>query len=274
MKAKIVVLLFALFAAVAVAQSAPGKLYIDAISGKTNPEAIPDVDAQLIWLLAAAPVTMAPSEGQPIDRGAATHLLRRTAFPSVKPSESEPLDQVLGGFHSAYDSLVHEFNARIDSVPPNDVWKEYRDFRVKVNTLVAETIRTLNNKFPEDAASLRSEIERAKGGIMFSSYKSSDPNYERERVAPATGFGYLLGALSSSALFHDKAVGWITTVIVGMIPGCPGKPYATVNVDGVVTNGPQLSPVESVYFVHSDKANPEQPNYSHSVQCATGAGKP
>ena len=50
-----VALLFALSAVVALAQVAPDKLYIDVISGKTDPEAIPDVDAQLIWLLAAAP---------------------------------------------------------------------------------------------------------------------------------------------------------------------------------------------------------------------------
>jgi hypothetical protein len=268
----VVVLLFALSAVVALAQVAPDKLYIDEISGKTNPEAIPDVDAQLIWLLAAAPVVpmASPSErGQMMDRLGATFVLQLTAFPSVKLSANGHLVETLDGFRSSYDSLVSEFNNRIASVPPNDVWKEYRDLRVKINDLVANTIRILNNTFPEDAAALRSEIQRAKGGTSFSSYKSlSDPNYDSDRRNAATGFGYIVGALSISAVEHGKNVAWITTVIVGMIPGCPGKPYATVSVDGSVTEGPQVSPVEYVYFLHTDKANSVSPSYSNSVQCA------
>ena len=100
-----------------------------------------------------------------MDRFVTTSLPQRLAFPSVKPNASAPLVKLLGDFRSAYDSLVSEFNTRISTVPPNDVWKEYRDFRVKTNDLVAETIRTLNNTFPVDAAALRSAIQRGKEGI-------------------------------------------------------------------------------------------------------------
>ena len=268
----VVALLFALSAVVALAQVAPDKLYIDVISGKTNPEAIPDVDAQLIWLLAAAPDSPTGSSGQPdqmMDRFVTTSLPQRLAFPSVKPNASAPLVKLLGDFRSAYDSLVSEFNTRISTVPPNDVWKEYRDFRVKINDLVAETIRTLNNTFPVDAAALRSAIQRGKEGIIFSTNKSlSDPEYDSDRRNATTGFGYISAGVSVSAFEHGKSVAWITTVIVGMIPGCPGKPYATVSVDGSVTEGPQVSPIEYVYFLHTDRANSMSPSYSRSVQCA------
>ena len=266
----VVVLLFALLGVVALAQLPPGKLYIDATSGKTNPESIPDVDAQLMWLLAATqevPIG-SPSERQMIYGLVATSTLRYTAFPSVKPNASTPLLKVLGGFRSSYNSLVHEFNARISSVPPNDVWKEYRNFRVKINDLVADTIRTLNNAFPEDVAALHSEIQRTKEGIMFSTYKIlSNPDYQSDRRNAATGFGYIQGNVSVSTIEQDKIVVWIRTVIVGMIPGCQGEPYATVSVDGSVTEGPKVSPLEYIDFQHTDKTNSAPPSYSGGVKC-------
>ena len=177
-----------------------------------------------MWLLAATqevPIG-SPSEREMIYWLVATSTLRFTAFPSVEPSASLPLKKMLGDFRSSYNSLVHEFNTRISSVPPSDVWKEYRDFRVKINDLVADTIRTLNNAFPEDVAALHSEIQRTKEGIMFSTYKSlSNPDYQSDRRNAATGFGYLLGAVSVAANNGDSenVVRWVMTVIVGMIPG-------------------------------------------------------
>ena len=266
----VVVLLFALLGVVALAQDAPDKLYIDEIRGNTDPKAIPDVDAQLIWLLAATqgvPIG-SPSESQMMDRYFATFVLQFTAFPSVKPSASLPLKKMLGDFRSSYNSLVHEFNTRISSVPPNDVWKEYRDVRVRINDLVADTMRNLNTTFPEDVAALHSEINRAKTGIRFSSYKSlSNPDYQSDRRNAATGFGYIQGNVSVSTIEQDKIVVWIRTVIVGMIPGCQGEPYATVSVDGSVTEGPKVSPLEYIDFQHTDKANSMSPSYSSYVKC-------
>ena len=94
----VVVLLFALSTVVALAQVDPSKLPTVTTQGNTNPEAISDANAQLIWLLAATPtltVESAPNPDEARNRMEATILYRLAAFPSVKPGASEQLTGIL-----------------------------------------------------------------------------------------------------------------------------------------------------------------------------------
>jgi len=280
MSRPLVVLSLLLTSAILVlAQVDPNKLPTVTTGGNTNPEAISDINAQLIWLLAAAP---GPSVGSPnhpdqtIDRSSASTLYQFTALPSVKPNTSEQLVGILGGFRSTYDSLVSDFNTRIASFPRDDVWREYRDFRVKINDLVTDTIRTLNTTFPEDASTLRSEIQRARDTISVSTYKSSsDPDYASNPRTAATGFAYIQGAVSVAAFAGDgkSPVHWVTAVMVGMVPGCPGKPFATATIDGAYMEGPKIGPWQYMDFQESRKSSSSQPSYFFAVQCAIPAAK-
>ena len=258
---QVVLSLVFLSAVFAFAQVDPDKLPTATTQGNTNPEAISDINAQLIWLLAASPglgVGSSPTADEIKNKMAASLLYQLTAFPSGKPRANEQLVGILVGFRTAYGALVSDFNARIASVPRDDVWREYRDFRVKTNDLVTQTIQTLNNTFPDDVASLRSEIQRARDNISVSTFRSSsDPDYANNPHTAATGFAYIQGAVSVSAFTGDSKspVRWITAVIVGMVPGCPGKPFPTVTIDGSYVEGPQSSPFAVHRFsadIHGD----------------------
>ena len=119
--------------------------------------------------------------------------------------------------------------------------------------------------------SLRSEIQRARDNISVSTFRSSsDPDYANNPRTAATGFAYIQGAVSVSAFTGDSKspVRWITAVIVGMVPGCPGKPFPTVTIDGSYVEGPQSSPLQYIDFQRTFTATSLQPSYFFAVKCA------
>jgi hypothetical protein len=263
----VVVSLLFLLAALALAQVDPDKLPTKTTEGNTNPEAISDTNAQLIWLLAAAPDLRDPSR----DALAASALYQFLAFPNVGSEERTKLLGALNGFRSAYDSLVTDFNSRVPSVARDDVWKEYRDFRVKVNDLVGDTIRNLYTMSPDSAASLRSEVQRARDYISVSAYRSSaDPDYANNPRTAATGFAYIQAAVSASAHAgdSDSIVRWVTVVMVGMVPGCPGKVFPTATIDGTYMEGAKLPPSQYIDFQRTQKTTSVRPAYFFAVKCA------
>lgn len=267
----VVVLLFALPAAVTFAQVDPSKLPTVATGGNTNPGAISDINAQLIWLLAATvPPGQLSGEESMDDRIAASLMIRVGTLGTLNPEQGKKLESRLSQFRSAHDALAADYNARISSVAREDVWMEYRDFRVKVNDLVADTIRTLNNDFPDSASSLRSAIQRVRDNVFVSTYKSStDPDYANSPRTAATGFAYIQGAVANSAYDPEgKTVHYITAVVTGMVPGCPGKPYPTATIDGAIVEGPKLSPLQYMNFQRTRKSTSERPSYFIAVKCA------
>jgi hypothetical protein len=274
-KALVLAVLLTLCAVSAIAQPPADKLPTVTTMGNTNPEAISDINAQLIWLIAAAPPSTTRMSGPPeqaIDQFSAGMLYRFTAFPAAMSGDrNTKLMEILGNFRSAYDSLINDFNAGIASVPRDDIWKVYRDLRVKTNDLVVATIRTLNNTFPENADSLRNEIQRARDTISVSTYKSSsDPDYANNPRTAATGFAWIQGGVSVAASDgKDETIAhWITVVIEGMVPGCPGKLFPTATIDGKYVEGPKIEPVQYMDFQKTVRSTSSRPGFLLGVKCA------
>jgi hypothetical protein len=237
------------------AQSPEDKLPTVTTQGTTNPEAISDLNAQLIWLLGAAP---GPQDSS--NETAARAAYRQTAFGKMDTGTREKLDGLLREFRVRHDALAAEYNARIPSVQREDVWVVYRDFRVKVNDLVAETVRTLYAALPDGGSRWHSTIQETKRTIYLSAYRSSaDPEYASNPRTASTGFTYIQGAVSGGGHF-------LTAVIVGMVPGCPGKVYPTVVIGGASAEGPLLHPREYMNFQRTQASAPD--NYGIAVQCA------
>jgi len=87
---------------------------------------------------------------------------------------------------------------------------------------------------------LHSAIQNVRDNLFISTYKSSaDPDYANNPRTAATGFAYIQGAVGTSATYpHGKTVHYITAVVAGMVPGCPGKPFptATLTIDSRLAN--------------------------------------
>lgn len=266
----VVVLMLTLSAIHATAQVDPKKLPTVTTGGNTNPEAISDTNAQLLWLLAAT----APPEDlkgeEAMDAAGASLLMRVETFGMLNAEQGERLSSLLSQFRAAHDSLANDYNSRISEVAREDVWKEYRDFRVKVNDLVSDTMRTLSSTFPDSAASLHTAIQGVKDNVFISTYKSStDPDYANNPRTAATGFAYIQGAVSGGATDDaGKTVHYVTAVIAGMVPGCPGKPFPTATLDGKVVEGTKMSPLQYMSFQRTLKTTAERPYYTIAVKCA------
>jgi hypothetical protein len=262
--AKVIILLLLIAASPLLAigqtksQSASDRLPTITTKGNTNPETVSDINAQLIWLLAASPA--------PHDSGmetAARSQYWRVAFGNLNAQEQEKLSATLRDFRSRHDAFAADYNKLVPSVGRDDVWKEYRDFRVKVNDLVAETVRTLNDLFPDSAAQFHSTVEIGKSFMFLSSYRSStDPDYAASPRAAATGFTFIQGAVSGGP--------FATGVTVGMVPGCPGKMIPQIRVgtaaDSLVM-GPPTAPWEYINFQVTKPVAEHQVKYSSMVNC-------
>src|SRR5664279_2638549 len=238
--------------------SASDRLPTVTTPGKTNPETVSDINAQLIWLLGASP---APHDSAM--ETAARSAYWREAFGNLSFQDQEKLSATLRDFRSHHDAFAAEYNGLVPSISRDDVWKEYRDFRVKVNDLVAETVRTLNDLFPDSAAQFHSTVEVGKSFMFLSSYRSSaDPDYATSSRAAATGFTFIQGAVSGGP--------FATGVTVGMVPGCPGKMIPQIRVgtaDDSLVMGPPTAPWEYVNFQVTKPIAEHQVKYSSMVNC-------
>src|SRR5271169_6477172 len=101
-KAIILLLSVALFAllsrAVLVAQSDADKLPTVTTQGDTNPEAVSDINAQLIWLLAASP----GAQDSPLEIAARSEY-QQIAFGMLGPGDQSQLSSSLRNFRSRHD---------------------------------------------------------------------------------------------------------------------------------------------------------------------------
>ena len=265
-KAAILLLLVPFCVLPAPAQSAADKLPTVTTGGNLNPEAVSDINAQLIWLLAASPTVQ-----DSLDEGIARSIYQLDAFAGLNAGNQEKLVSALREFRTRHDAIAAEYNALIPSVAREDVWVEYRDFRVKVNDLVAETVRNLYSMFPESAAQFHTAIEQCKRTIYLSAYKSSvDPDYATSPRAASTGFTYIQGAVASGPAGKQSAAGYVTAVIAGMVPGCPGRVYPQIRIgaeSGAWIDGPQQPPLEYLNY-QVTKPVGSQSGYLIAVSCA------
>ena len=255
-RATVLLLLIALCPLFASGQSPSGKSATVTTDGKQNPGAVSDINAQLIWLLAASPA----AKDSP-DEWKVRFLHQVRAFAHGRDADGArpgaKLAPLLREFRSRHDEIAAQYNALIPSVAREDVWVEYRNFRVKINDLVAETVRNLYNTFPESASSFHTAIEQCKQNITLFSYNSStDPDYATSPRAATTGFTYIQGAVSSGWLTNvedhkHKEVRSVTVVITGMVPGCPGLVFPNVkigSVSGAWIEGPKQQTLEYMNF--------------------------
>ena len=250
-KAFVLLLLLAVSTLFAMAQSVPVQLPTVTTEGNTNTEGISDINAQLIWLLAAAPVAQ-DSELET----AARSTYQSIAFGNLNSADQASLSARLSDFRSSHDALAADYNKLIPTVSRENVWSEYRDFRVKVSELVAETVRALNDQFPDSAAQFSSKVREAKNTLALSAYRSSaDPNYATNPSTAATGFTYIQGGLSSGPAASPAknpalATIYTTAIIVGMVPGCPGKVVPNIHIGSsdAGADGPHTNPWEYVNF--------------------------
>ena len=224
---------------------APGDFPSVTTAGNSRPETVSDLNAQLIWLMAAAPASHdSPQES------AARKEYQRAGLGNLTAQQFESLNGVLREFRTRHDGFAADYNALVPSMGRDEVWVEYRNFRNKVNDLVAETIRRLNESFPAGSSQLHSTIEDAKSNISVTTYHSSvDTNYSSNPRTTATGFAMFQGTISSNA----KGVGYVTAVIVGMVPGCRGKvfPLVMVSSSGAPVLGPKTLPWEYINFQYT-----------------------
>jgi hypothetical protein len=244
-------------------QSAIDKLPTVTTQGDTNPEAVSDINAQLIWSLAASPAPQDTSV-----ETAARSEYQSVAFGRLNVQNQEKLNATLRDFRSRHDAFAADYNAAVPSVSRNDVWEVYRDFRIKVNDLVAETVRALNDQFPDSAAQFQSVIQTCKATMALSAYRSSsDPNYASNPRTAATGFTYIQGAVTNGA--------YTTAVIVGMVPGCPGRVYPQVAIGGsdASVDGPHIHPWQYMHFQQTGRVNRPQTGYVIAVECAIGSSQ-
>jgi hypothetical protein len=247
-------------------QSPADKLPTVTTSGNLNPEVVSDINAQLIWLLASSP-TVKDSLDETTARG--VYLL--DAFGGANASNQQNVAAALREFRVRHDAIAAEYDALIPSVEREDVWMEYRNFRVKVNDLVAETARNLYSMFPDSSSQFHTAIEQTKRTIYLSAYKSSaDPDYASSPRAAATGFTYIQGAVTGKAVVRHSTTTYVTAVIVGMVPGCPGKAFPTVTIEGALVQGPHLHPWRYMDFQNTRASRSNEANYGIAVQCAIG----
>ncbi len=234
--------------------------------GNLNPEVVSDINAQLIWLLAASPTV----KDSP-DEATARSVYLLDAFGGANAANQEKLVAALREFRARHDAIAAEYNALIPSVAREDVWMEYRNFRVKVNDLVAETVRNLYSTFPDNAGQFHTAIEQTKRTIYVSAYKSSaDPDYANSPRAAATGFTYIQGAVTGNAVVKHSKTTYVTAVIAGMVPGCPGKVFPTVTIGGASAEGQHLHPWEYMDFQNTRATTSNKAGYGIAVQCAIG----
>jgi hypothetical protein len=254
------------FAFPLLSQSAADKLPTVTTGGNLNPEVVSDINAQLIWLLAASPTVK-----DSLDEAAARSLYLRDAFGGSSAANQEKLVAALREFRARHDAIASEYNALTPSVARENVWMEYRDFRVKVNDLVAETVRNFYSMFPDSASQFHTAIEQTKRTIYLSSYKSSaDPDYANSPRAAATGFTYIQGAVTGNAVVKHSTTTYVTAVIAGMVPGCPGKVFPTIASGGGLAQGPHLHPREYMDFQSTRATKSDKADYGIAVQCAIG----
>ncbi len=265
-KAAILLIVIILCVMPALAQSSADKLPTVTTGGNLNPEVVSDINAQLIWLLAASPTAK-----DSLDEATARMTYQLDAFRGASSANQEKLVVALREFRARHDAIAAEYNALIASVAREDVWVEYRNFRVKVNDLVAESMRNLYGMFPESAANFHTAIEECKRTIYVSAYKSSvDPDYANSPRAAATGFTYIQGAVSGNATVKNSATTYVTAVITGMVPGCPGRVYPQVRIgaeSGAWITGPQQPPLEYLNY-QATRAVGARNGYRIAVSCA------
>jgi hypothetical protein len=265
-KVAILLLLIVTCALCLSAQNAADKLPTVTTSGNLNPEVVSDINAQLIWLLAVSPTVK-----DALDETTARGVYFQYAFGGAKAANQEKVIAALCEFRARHDAIAAEYNALIPSVAREDVWMEYRNFRVKVNDLVAETVRNLYTMFPDSAGQLHTAIEQTKRTIYLSAYKSSaDPDYASSPRAAATGFTYIQGAVTGNATIQHSTTTYVTAVIAGMVPGCPGKVFPTVTIGGALAQGLHLHPWEYMDFQNTRATTSNNADYGIAVQCAIG----
>ncbi len=246
-------------------QSAADQLPTVTTGGNINPEVVSDINAQLIWLLAAAPTVR-----DSLDEATARSVYQRLAFGN-DAANGQKVNAALREFRVHHDAIAAEYNALIPSVAREDVWVEYRNFRVKVNDLVAETVRNIYSMFPDSASQFHTAIEQTKRTIYLSAYKSSsDPDYASSPRAAATGFTYIQGAVTGDTVVKQSATKYVTAVIAGMVPGCPGRVFPTVAIGGASVEGPHLHPWEYMDFQSTQTITDNKAGYGIAVKCAIG----
>ena len=263
----LVVLLFSLFAAAQSGQGPENSLPTAGIDGSRNPEAISDINAQLVWLLAASPAANDSAVEQAARQAYQHHAVNLDAPDVLK------LNAVLRDFRNQHDALAAEYNGSAPSIGREELWREYRNFRNKENDLVAATIRSINDQFPAAAAQLTSTIQEAKKNIQLSFYRSStNPDYVTNPRTAVTGFAYIQGAVSAMSN-SGKPTLYQTVLIAGMVPGCPGKvrPKVLNVVGGNVgwVEGPTFSPIEYMSFQNTQPsaANEKKTQAAQLVMC-------
>lgn len=265
----VVVLVLILSTIIAFAQSDSDKLPLVSIGGSTNAEAVSDINAQLIWLLAATAKPGERGREEYMDAMTAGMLIRVSAFGTLDQEQQQKLASILSQFRSTHDSLAADYNSRISEVGRESVGKEYQDFRVKVNDLVADTMRTLNSTFPDSAASLHSTMQNVRKNTFIASVRGSNNiDYASDPNTAATGFAYIQGAVVNSASFRGEKLEYITVVMIGMVPGCPGQPFPTVNLDSMRAEGPKIGPLEYMNYQTMFKTTAERAQNFMSVKCS------
>jgi len=222
--------------------------------GDANPAAVSDLNAQLIWLMAAS-----PAANDSADVAAARKSYQHAGLGYLGAADQVKLNVVLADFRSLHDAFAAAYNALMPTISRDDVWHEYRDFRIKVNDLVAETFRSINDSFPNSAAQLHTTIEEAKRSINLTTYNSStDTSYASNARTAATGFAMIQGTVSNAVSRSNNkspAPDYATAVIVGMVPGCPGKvvPVILPTTGQPPVEGPKTHPWEYVNFQYTTR---------------------
>lgn len=217
--------------------------------GEANPASVSDLNAQLIWLMAVSP---GPSDDAltTTARGA----YREATLGKAGADAQANVSTILSDFRKRHDSLAADYNALIPTISRDDVWREYRDFRVKVNDLVASTMRAINDALPTSAAPLHTAIEEQKRAINVTTYNSTaDTNYASNPRTAETGFAMFEGTITSAFGGNHTTSAYATAVIVGMVPGCPGKvvPMALPVTGQAPVLGPRMHPWEYVNFQYT-----------------------
>jgi len=222
--------------------------------GEANPAAVTDINAQWIWLMAVSPAAKDSPEVT-----AARRSYQRAGLGPLSAADESKLNAMLGEFRSRHDDFAAAYNSLIPSVSRDDVWHEFRDLRIKINDLVAETIRSINDAFPNAAGQLHTTIEEGKRSINLTTYNSSaDKNYASNPRTAATGFAMVQGTVTnatSQAGAKPPAVAYVTAVIVGMVPGCPGKivPLVMPMTGGPPVEGPKTDKWDYMNFQYTTR---------------------
>ena len=233
--------------------------------GDTDPASVSDLNAQIIWLMAVSP---APADTAEVTMARSAY--QRAGLGKLGATDQAKLTSILADFRKRHDAFAADYNTLVPSIGRDDVWHEYRDFRIKVNDLVEETMRAINDALPGNAAQLHTTIEEQKRSINLTTYKSSaDAAYASNPRTAATGFAMIEGTVTNANRDGDRrsALAYATAVIVGMVPGCPGKvvPVVLPVSGGAPVNGPATHPWEYVNFQYTTR--PTGPGIGIMVNC-------